>query len=303
MKKLTRKLFISVLVAVFAFVALGTSTYAWITLSNTAEVDQFEATVKAGEAGIELSEDGNVWGTNLVLSETFKNTYLNKKLDDITMHYDVDGNMKFYNFKSETVNGVVTLAEETTETTAGYVEFDIQIRRTNVAAGTVDSIYVAVDGAKVKFSTSANDSAGIFEYVKKGEAAVTTDTRASNLFAINALRMSVTGNNGTTEEEKTVIYEQKVDAKGNTLGYSSEGFAHKYALNQDYVLPTVTDPITYNDPFQAESASDATQIIKLTGATAETIKIRLWIEGWDNECHAQILSQNIQVELGFKIVG
>ena len=57
MKKLTRKLFISVLVAVFAFVALGTSTYAWITMSTTAEVTAFEAEVSAGEAGIELSEN------------------------------------------------------------------------------------------------------------------------------------------------------------------------------------------------------------------------------------------------------
>lgn len=298
MKKLTRKLFISVLVAVFAFVALGTSTYAWITLSNTAEVDQFEATVKAGEAGIELSEDGNVWGTNLVLSDTLKNSIKGKKLDDVTMHYNA-GNMEFYNFKSETVDGVVKLAEEDAPTAEGYVEFEIKIRRTNVAAGTAESIFVAVDGAKVKFSTTESASAGQFSYVKKGEAAPTADTTASNLFAINALRMSVTGNNGT-EQEATVIYEQNTN-DGNTAGYSSTGFAHVYAENQDYQIEgTGSD---YGTAKVAGSASDATQIIKLTGDAAATIKIRLWIEGWDNECHAQILSQNIQVELGFKIVG
>ena len=97
MKKLTRKLFISVLVAVFAFVALGTSTYAWITMSNTAEVAAFEATVDAGEAGIELSEDygakleeaaddvteavkNSTWATVLNLSSAKQTALKNVKL-------------------------------------------------------------------------------------------------------------------------------------------------------------------------------------------------------------------------------
>ena len=124
MKKLTRKLFISVLVAVFAFVALGTSTYAWITMSTTAEVQQFEAEVAAGTAGIELSEDGFTnWGAIITLEEDFTG----QKLDDLTSQ---DG-ITFTNLKA--VGSSMT--EESVGGEQGYIEFSVWIRQTNLAEG------------------------------------------------------------------------------------------------------------------------------------------------------------------------
>ena len=70
-KSLTRKLTIAVIALVFAVVSLSTSTYAWFTMSNTAQVDPFTAEVKAGE-GIEIavtsgSEVGNAqWYTGSI---------------------------------------------------------------------------------------------------------------------------------------------------------------------------------------------------------------------------------------------
>ena len=57
MKKLTRKLFISILSMAFAVIAIGTTTFAWITISTTAKVEEFSANVEAGAGGIELSWD------------------------------------------------------------------------------------------------------------------------------------------------------------------------------------------------------------------------------------------------------
>lgn len=54
MKKLTQKLVLSVVTMALVVVALGTSTFAWFTLQNTAVIGQFEADVTAGE-GIEVS--------------------------------------------------------------------------------------------------------------------------------------------------------------------------------------------------------------------------------------------------------
>jgi len=59
MTKLTRKLFISILTVAFAFVTLGATTFAWFTLTTTAEVDTFNATMHSG-TGIEMSLDGGV---------------------------------------------------------------------------------------------------------------------------------------------------------------------------------------------------------------------------------------------------
>ena len=54
MKKLTQKLVLSVITMALVVVALGTSTFAWFTLQNTASLEQFSGQVTAGE-GMEVS--------------------------------------------------------------------------------------------------------------------------------------------------------------------------------------------------------------------------------------------------------
>lgn len=301
MKKLTRKLFISVLVAVFAFVALGTSTYAWITLSNNAEVNAFEAKIEAGEAGIELSEDytGNVetatWKTSLTLTKDFTTTLLN----DLTMDFATDG-MIFSDYVAtydealgknsmeKTTDGVVVNED--------YIEFSIWMKRTNSTDDTATTT-VKVNGAKVAFET-VGDPVATFTYA---------GGNAQNLLAINAARLSITGNTGADYAAKTAIYEQKIDntlveEKRNTTGWdSANGFAHKYAASQDIAIGDDTPEYVAKQSENGDNDSEG--IITLTGNTPVEIKVRVWIEGWDNECHAQILTQSFKVAFGFEIVG
>ena len=305
MKKLTRKLFISVLVAVFAFVALGTSTYAWITLSNNAEVNAFEAQIEAGEAGIELSEDyaGDVeaakWTTSLTLTGPFTT-----KLNDVTMEYDADGNMKFYDFKSvydedEGKNSMeIDKVDNLPQAEVDYIEFSIWMKRTN-STDALATTTVKVNGAKVAFALPEGASAeGEFTY-KNGDTTVSQ----SNLYAYNAARLSITAVvDGEEEKDNTVIYEQKAGTDPeteNTAGYSATGFAHKYAESQDITIEG-TGP-AYSNVLQA--GNDSEGFIVLTGNDPVELKVRVWIEGWDNECHAQILTQKLSVAFGFEIVG
>ena len=302
MKKLTRKLFISVLVAVFAFVALGTSTYAWITLSTTAEVTAFEAKVSAGEAGIELSENYNE-------SDPTNSTWLSVltlqnlptvALNDLTT---TDG-IKFYDFSSNPTTESGFSSEMTQNSTAqgyvgenytynaslGYIEHSIYIRRSSQTTGTTT---VCVDGSEVVFAPVTGAS-GSFTYIPKGEDEAVT---INNLYATNALRLSITGNTATA------IYEQKADENGNTVGFTAGGFAHSYAASQGIKLPTApTSYATYKAGTTDES-QDSTTIITLTNQEPVMVTFRVWIEGWDNECHAQILTQQLSVKFGFRIVG
>ncbi|MFA6827833.1 MAG: hypothetical protein WCR64_05255, partial [Bacilli bacterium] len=64
MKNLSRKLMLSIVAIALVVIALGTSTFAWFTLSNKASVGQFNAEVTAGE-GMELSVDGTTWYSNI----------------------------------------------------------------------------------------------------------------------------------------------------------------------------------------------------------------------------------------------
>ena len=290
MKKLTRKLFISVLVAVFAFVALGTSTYAWITINTTAEVQEFEATVDAGTAGIELCEVEALnpnWSAVLELKEDFTTT--GKALNDLT---SADGKT-FYDMVSN--GSQMSLKAEQVTDEKGYIEFQIKIRRTNVAADDTGETKVKIDGSKVKFIQNAEAGANEYTYVDANGVAKESDA----LYATNALRMSLTWE----KEGKTVIYQQKEDttgapADGNTLGYAAGGFAHVYAADQGITV----DTSQYAEPTKVyQCGEDVLEFITLTGATEETITVRLWIEGWDNECHSKILSQSFSVAFGFGI--
>ncbi|MFA7377032.1 MAG: hypothetical protein WCZ13_05950, partial [Acholeplasmataceae bacterium] len=62
-----KKILLSVIAVVVTVAALGTSTFAWFTLSNRASVGTFEAEVTAGE-GIEISLDGVNWYTDIPTS-------------------------------------------------------------------------------------------------------------------------------------------------------------------------------------------------------------------------------------------
>ena len=286
MKKLTRKLFISVLVAVFAFVALGTSTYAWITISTTAHVQEFSAKVDAGTAGIELSEDNANWYSVLKLTTDF--TKEDFWLDDVTTK-DCES---FTNFVS---NGNQMIEEATTE---GFIEETIYIRRSSETTG-----QTVVNINDVVFENLADAADGVFKYG--------TTAQVTNLFATNALRMSLVWTNNydalgnAAEVENKVIYEQNTD-DGNTSGQSATGYAQAYAAFQgielkqangtdDAVCTTYASGIEVK---QAGVASDNTIIIK--DDEVIEINVKLWIEGWDSECHANILTQSFSVAFGFK---
>ena len=287
MKKLTRKLFISVLVAVFAFVALGTSTYAWITLSTAAEVTAITATVDAGEAGIELSETGaeGTWTTVLTLSKT-----LYEGLDDVT----TDDGKVFYDFVSSVDGGNNIMSKGATPveaSTGKFVEKTIKIRK---SLGSEGDISVRVNGAKVAFAHIGETSLGAYTF---GEDP--NEVTATTLFAANAARLSV------TIGDKTAIYEQAGDElttestnfTANTVGYSQYGFAHKYAAYQNITL--VGPQMTY-DALEATEEDSATLVTLTDLAPEATITFRIWIEGWDNECHANILKQSFSVAFGFE---
>ena len=281
MKKLTRKLFISVLVAVFAFVALGTSTYAWITISTTAEVNAFEATVDAGEAGIELSESGNdgTWTSVLTLSTASTDV----ALDDLTTK---DGET-FYNLVA--AGNVMSL--DTNPTTEGFITKTFYIRKSPNSNG---SINVVVNGSAVAFKPVGDSITATGVY---GEV------QAENLYASNAARFSL-----AFDDAVKAVYQQAAETKstkaeweynGNTLGYSVDGFAHKYAESQKITLPSINT--TTDLPTTLAAGEDSGVVLTLDDSTPVEVTLRIWIEGWDNECHEKVLKQTFSVAFGFKV--
>lgn len=84
MRKLTTKLLFAIISAAFALVALGTTTFAWFTLTNEATISQFNAEITAGE-GIEISLDGTNFYTTIPATVIqAKINSMNIELKDVT---------------------------------------------------------------------------------------------------------------------------------------------------------------------------------------------------------------------------
>ena len=86
MKSLTSKFILSVLSLVLTGVALSVGVYAWFTINNTAQVDQFSADVRAG-SGFYISLNGTQWYTDIttdMITEYLSSAKPNFQFDNVT---------------------------------------------------------------------------------------------------------------------------------------------------------------------------------------------------------------------------
>jgi len=283
MKKLTRKLFISILSMAFAVIAIGTTTFAWITISTTADIEGIEATVETGAGGIELSLDYGTQGTNATWSNIVKVTesnfidFADTGLSDVTW----DGT----DFKELVINDN-TAAYDTIDGEKPYIEFKVWIRNTNPDGGPVK---VTIDNSKVKFDHVATSGSFTSDVTFTDNTAATVD----NLFVSNAARMKIsTANSGPFYFEK----ESGAGFDNNYPGNSDSGWAQKYFEAKGISLAGVACPnITYLNA----SSNDQCVIVASLGEDIVEITVCVWVEGWDSECHANILSQTLKAALGF----
>ena len=103
-----------------------------------------------------------------------------------------------------------------------------------------------------------------------------------------------------------MIYYEKGDVYNNSKGTAYDGFAYKYwkAKLGDVTFPTDIKP-NYST-YETESAGKSSKLVDLPIADVESdamveIILNVWVEGFDNECHANILNQTLKIELGLTI--
>ena len=83
MNKLMRKLSISILAVVFAVVAMGATTFAWFTITNTARINQFDVYVTAG-SGFEIAVTG-IDGTPSAWKSTITETEVEAAIGNVVL--------------------------------------------------------------------------------------------------------------------------------------------------------------------------------------------------------------------------
>ncbi len=288
MRKLTTKLLFAIISAAFALVALGTTTFAWFTLTNEATISQFNAEITAGE-GIEISLDGTNFYTTIPATVIQgKITELNVSLKDVT---STDGKtFKYFGAQSPIVYD--------TETKNPYIEFDLYVRspEANAKIALNDYTFSSIDGetSGTKWTADADFISSFGGPVEAGYE--------GTYYAHAALRMSLTPVNGGSEGVAQVYQAPGVDNVNKVISTEPipQGMVSYYKAKNGENSINISD-VTIAD---ALTSASSTEIITLSSTPneASVIRVRVWIEGWDPDCFNAILNSKINVSFGLKKV-
>lgn len=303
MKKLTRKITLSLVAILFAVIALGTTTYAWFTLGTTASVGTVEGEVTSGE-GIEISLDGKTWVNKLteeMLSQYIKNHATSLSLTDVTK-----------NGKDFKKNNGVTGGDKATENT-DYLVLPIKVRAIGKAAASEDGtkagykLYVSSVNIKDDKTNETAISWNADVDIEIGGKSVLTAGNPFKLYASDAARVTFEYNDTT----KATIYTTHTDTeyKDEDAKTKEDGLAKAYAIKKGYTtLPTfVEDELSTTDTpslILASNVNDNDGKVLLVDSLPKateiiTVNVYIWLNGYDAHCINAILGHKIYVDFSF----
>jgi hypothetical protein len=313
MTKMTRKLMLAVLTVVVTLVTLGTTTFAWFTLTNTSVIQGFDANIIA-DSGIEIAlanfgtdPEDLVWKTTLTKDDV--ETYLASSsfaaFDSVTSQ---DGRI-FYQKGEDSATGVGSLGASTT---AGVVSLPIHFRSANATEIFWSDVTLTSGVQNWRAPIAFTDS--------KGNNWILGDQVPTD--AADAMRVSVTGSN-LLGDPITVVYQngnsdtntvlaQHTNVDFTVAPYVNGALSYYHAITALYpgssktvtTANAVTTLITDNtDPLNPEYS----KVLDMTSGNEATygqsyygrITVRIWFEGWDQEAYNALLSRMITTSFRF----
>jgi hypothetical protein len=301
MNKIARKLVLSVLTVVLTVIALGTTTFAWFTLTNTSVVQPFQAQI-VSDTGIEIALDNPLatLPSELNWVTTLTTTALN---DYISAAYG--GNFKFNHVT--TANGVTfeTLGVSSlTPATGGWLEIPLHFR-----SNTAEQIQWS---AVTLTSTAANWPTDVtFTYV---DNVVYNPAQPISIDASDAMRIAIIGDLDL-QPGNVVAYEKPASSVNivlSTGGDLSDGVgvglgdagAMNYYYRKNNTLPFGAAAVT---TLLTTTSLSSNPILDMgDGVAAEAgaayygeIMIRIWLEGWDANSFNSVLNRVISASFTF----
>jgi hypothetical protein len=307
MSKVTRKLLLSVLSVVLTVVALGTTTFAWFTITNIASVQPFEAQVLA-DAGIEIALGDLPGGTdpstlNWVTTLTTEDimAYIGDLGDFRFDHVTTADGITFYTLGS----GSMTFTEN------GYIELPLHFRSNNATGINWTTVGLSSGSSAWTADVAFTSAAGVA--VSSGDSI--------NVDAADAMRIAI---QGTVDGVATHVvgYENPQagtnivlgtggDLRGANLGtteephYEGAAGAMNYFFKKNNELPAGIDAVA---TLATLTAIGSEKILDLTAGSLATagneyygaVKVRIWLEGWDANSYNAVLNRVVTVSLSFQ---
>ena len=325
MRKISRRLLLSTLTVVLTVIALGTTTFAWFTITNTAKVQSFETQIAADE-GIEIAigiinpdvVEETKYEVATAANLNWVTTLTAADIEDFISLHVLDGfrfehltspdGRTFYTFAQDAVGDAVEINE-------GYLELPIHFRSANVNTVNWKGITLTDDNPEW---ISDVDSFTTFSGTDVNRGGTV------NVSPTDALRISI--DNGT----EIVAYEKAASLTNHELGTGgdltalidpngtpdeddyrvSERGAHSYYFAKTNLLPDGIETVSTVDTVTnlTELDEDGTAVLTLTAGSEATagmeyygeVNINFWIEGWDANAYNAILDEFIRISFEFK---
>ena len=291
MKSITRKMYLSILAVVLSVFALGTTTFAWFTLTNTATVQPFQAEI-VSDTGIEIALSD---GSDPLLFD-WKTTILTEDVDNYIAVKYAD-TFKFNNVTSINGRSFTDLdGTAVTSTEGGFLELNLHFRSNDIT----DINWNSVSLSSTPYSWRSNTA-----FTNEHGDVIAADD-SFNVNAVDAFRVSVSGlisdvMTTTAFENPSSTTNVVLDEKSDADLTSTNGSVSYYTAVTG-TTPTGSDSVTVVDTVQI---IDGVQVLTMgDGAVADatyygTITVRIWFEGWDANAYNSLLGSIITASLNF----
>ncbi len=329
MRNISRKLLLSSLTVVLTVIALGTTTFAWFTITNTARISSFETQI-AAEQGIEIAI-GIINPSLEIENETKFEVSTPSRLNWVTTltaadieqfiqdhvetgfrfeHLTSPNGRTFYTFTSDEVGNTVT---------NGYVELPIHFRSGDVYTINWSAVNLNSGSPLPRWTSDVDQYTSTNGNIVNRNDEIVVDPS-------NAVRISFDPGSGTP-----FVYEKPYGGTNIVLGTGgnltqevdpdndpetensyipSQIGAHSYYHAKTNLLPVGIDNVVTVETFTefASYGEEGRTVLTLNnGATSSagmeyygTATIYVWIEGWDANAYNSILDQYVYISFTFK---
>lgn len=286
MKAIQKKVLLSGLIVVFAFIVTIGSTFAWFTVGQSADVQEMNLTINSSESILILLDEGY----DPVEDATFLNTPQNYK--SILTNADFVG---VYDITD------INIAMEPLTSVNGTA---ITTRSGGTARFTTDGGDPTLLGQYVEFnvwllSQSQTVSIALADFTVTADNAVTNKN-----IVVDALRMSLTST-AATNNVRIFGYDRDYGFEflEGQVGYSSTASENEI---DSTVATTLTGLhgvyYTLGATEVGESTNtklDASQLFILVANTPTKVTIRIWIEGWDAQANNNLVAAIFDIAFNF----
>lgn len=287
--KYTKKIITSTITLILMIVVLSSGVYAWFTINTKTSAENLTGSAQALDGGfyIRLKGDSD-WKTSISLENV------------------VDENFEFTDVT--TTNGIDIKTLDGNTATGGFVEFELEFltgsARNNVYLTSLE-IIDSILGASWIAEKNISYTGGVVN------AGMLMQANLSD-----AIRVSVENNGNPKIFEKygsnddvAVALTSDTAVFSNTVGFG--GFAKLYyteimgtlpatpaarediVINQDHSTNTLINTTTNNNVPSHDKGDSFTNY--------GSVKVRVWLEGWDGEAFNAIHSGEVKINFNFNV--